>query len=212
MANKRQRGFKLTQEQQVLAEVNMNLARNIAWKYQRSTNIEYTILESAAFEGLCQAAAKYDPELINENTNKPMKFSSLAVPYIRGAVLHYIRDRTYSMRLTHRMRELWVKGRKLLNKGMSDIEICRDLEIDLKEWQDVKSACSGPPLELKDQAQPSEPLEPDEIDMLTPFRQEAGEILSRMSASTKAKLEKYCAARSNEPSSSLVKELNSLLG
>lgn len=212
MGNKRQRNFKLTQEQQQLAEVNMNLARNIAWKYQRSTNIEYTILESAAFEGLCQAAAKYDPELINENTNKPMKFSSLAVPYIRGAVLHYIRDRTYSMRLTHRMRELWVKGRKLLNKGMTDIEICKDLEIDLKEWQDVKSACSGPPLELKDQAQPSDPLEADEVDMLTPFRQEAGEILSRISASTKTKLEKYCAARSNEPTASLVKELEALLG
>lgn len=208
---KRNQKIKLTPEQQSLAEKNLNLARSIAWKAQRSTNIEYSILESAAFEGLCQAAAKYDPELINERTGKTMSFSSLGVPYIRGAILHYIRDRTYSMRLTHRMRELWVKGRKLLNKGMTDIEICRALEIELKEWQDVKSACSGPPLELKDQAQPSDPLEPEEIDMLTPFRQEASEILGRMPASTKARLEKYCAGRSNEPQPLLVKELDALL-
>lgn len=212
MPKKRQRDFKLTADQQVLAEININLARSQAWKASRSTGIEYSILESAALEGLCQAAWRYDPDLINENTGKSMKFSSLAVPYIRGAILHYIRDRTYSMRLTHRMRELWVKGRKLLNKGMTDIEICKELQIDLKEWQDVKSACSGPPLELKDQAQPTEPLEPDEIDMLTPFRQEAAEILSRMPGSTKTKLEKYCAARSNEPPPSLVKDLTALLG
>ena len=77
---KRNQNLKLTVTQQILAAANINLARNIAWKYQRSTNIEYHILESAAFEGLCQAAAKYDPELINDKTGKPMQFSSLAVP------------------------------------------------------------------------------------------------------------------------------------
>lgn len=205
------RQFKLTREQQVLARTNMNLARNIAWKYQRRTNIEYSILESAAFEGLCQAAAKYDPELVNDSTGRPMKFSSLAVPYIRGAVLHYIRDKTYSMRLTHKMRETWVKGRKLLNRGMSDIEIAKELEVDLKYWQDAKSACSGPPLELKDQAQPTEALEPDEVDRLTSFRQEASEILSRLPEALKAKLERFSEGRAHEPPRTLRTELDAFL-
>lgn len=185
----------LNAEQQVLAATNLNLARNIAWKYHRSTSIEYQILESAAFEGLCQAAAKYDKELVNQETGMPMKFSSLAVPYIRGSILHYIRDRTYSMRLTHRMRELWVKGRKLLNRGLSDIEISQELEISLKEWQDTKTACSGPPLELKDQAMPSDALEPDEIDHLAPFREEASEIVDRMPRNVRTRLEKFCKSR-----------------
>jgi len=209
---KRNKGFTLTRVQQRLAEENLNLARNIAWKYQRSTNIEYSILESAAFEGLCQAAAKYDPNLINAETNQPMKFSSLAVPYIRGSVLHYIRDRTYSMRLTHRMRELWVKGRKMLNKGMTDIEISRELGIDIKEWQDTKSACSGPPLELKDQATPTEALEPDEIDHLDAFRREAVDIINSSSECFQVKFSRYCKGRAMEPTKSLLQELGRLIG
>lgn len=209
---KRNRGFQLTREQQVLAATNANLARSVAWKYSRSTEIDYATLESAAFEGLCQAAAKYDPELINEETGKPMKFSSLAVPYIRGGILHFIRDKTYSMRLTHRMREIWSKGRKLINKGMTDIEISTALDISLKEWQDAKSACSGPPLELKDQATPSNPPEIEEVDRLTAFQQEAQEILDRMPERLKKKLARFCRSRSTDVPAALQAELNRYLG
>ena len=196
----------------MLAATNANLARSVAWKYSRSTEIDYATLESAAFEGLCQAAAKYDPELINEETGKPMKFSSLAVPYIRGGILHFIRDKTYSMRLTHRMREIWSKGRKLINKGMTDIEISTALDISLKEWQDAKSACSGPPLELKDQATPSNPPEIEEVDRLTAFQQEAQEILDRMPERLKKKLARFCRSRSTDVPAALQAELNRYLG
>lgn len=209
---KRNRTFQLTAEQQVLAAKNANLARSVAWKYSRSTEIDYATLESAAFEGLCQAAAKYDPELINEETGRPMKFSSLAVPYIRGGILHFIRDKTYSMRLTHRMREVWSKGRKLMNKGMTDIEISAALDVSLKEWQDAKSACSGPPLELKDQATPSSPPEIEEIDCLTTFQQEAQEILDRMPEQLKKKLARFCRSRSADVPAALQADLDRHLG
>lgn len=208
---KRSNKIRLTKHQQALAAANLNLARNVAWKYHRSTNIEYLILESAAFEGLCQAAAKYDPELINDETGKPMKFSSLAVPYIRGSILHYIRDRTYSMRLTHRMRELWVKGRKLLLRGESDIKIAEALGVTLTEWQDTKSACSGPPLELKDQATPTEALEAEEIDHLTPFREEVAEAISKMTEASLLRLNKYIQGRAVEPSSTVLNEIGKYL-
>lgn len=213
---KRGRDFQLTKEQQKLAEANLNLARDQAWRYFRSTNIEYSILESAAFEGLCQAAAKYDATLINEDTGRSMRFSSLAVPYIRGSILHYIRDKTYAMRLTHRMREIWVKGRKMLHKGYTDIEIFNTLkeqykDFTLKEWQDTKSACSGPPLELGDHAMPSAPLEPDEVDMLTPFREEAAELLGLMPDMTRARMEKFAHAHSNALPRLLQNDLDKLL-
>jgi len=210
MAKRKERP-QLTPKQQVLAETSLNLARNIAWKYHRSTNIEYTILEGAAFEGLCQAAGKYDPELINQDTGQPMRFSSLAVPYIRGSILHYIRDRTYSLRLTHRMRELWVQGRRMLAKGENDIDIALALGISLGEWQDTKTACSGPPLELKDQATPTEALEPDEIDQLTPFREEASELICKMSPPARKRLEKFILGRSTQPTPTLMKDVASLL-
>jgi len=157
------RDFKLSKEQQKLAADNINLARREAWRLQRTTDIDYDTLEGAALEGLCKAAYRYDP-------GSGYKFSSLAVPTIRGELLHWIRDKTYAMRLTHKMRETWIKGRKLLYKGHSDDEIARFLEIKQEEWQEIKGVCSGPPLELNEQAGPTSSLEPDEIDFADKFQ------------------------------------------
>jgi DNA-directed RNA polymerase specialized sigma subunit len=151
------KSFKLSEVQQRLASDNINLARREAWRLQRTTEIDYDTLEGAALEGLCKAAYRYD-------SSSGFKFSSLAVPTIRGELLHYIRDRTYSMKLTHRMRETWIKGRRLIYKGFTDTEIAASLEIDQQDWQEIKSVCSGPPLELTDQAKSGEELQPDEID------------------------------------------------
>ena len=156
--------FKMTAEQQRLASENLNLARREAWKIQRSTGIDYDTLESVAFEGLCKAANRYDPARPHPITGKSMRFSSLAVPTIRGELLHWVRDKTYAVRLSHKMRERWVKGRKLLYRGSSDLEVAAALEITPEEWQEVRKVCSGPPLELKEQANPTEPLEPNELD------------------------------------------------
>lgn len=155
--------FTMSPEQQRLASENLNLARREAWRIQRSTGIDYQTLESVAFEGLCKAAYRYDPERPHPITGKSMKFSSLAIPTIRGELLHWVRDKTYSIRLSHKMRENWVKGRKLLYRGSSDLEIAAELGITKEEWIEVRKVCSGPPLELKEQAKPTEALEPDEV-------------------------------------------------
>jgi len=157
------RQFQLSKEQQKLASDNINLARREAWRLQRTTDIDYDTLEGAALEGLCKAAYRYDP-------SSGYKFSSLAVPTIRGELLHWIRDKTYSMRLTHKMRETWIRGRKLLYKGFLDDEIAKALEITSEEWQEIKGVCSGPPLELNDQANPTESLEPEEINFAERFQ------------------------------------------
>lgn len=172
--------FKLNNEQQRLAAENLNLARREAWRIQRSTGIEYQTLESVAFEGLCKAAYRYDASRPHPVTGQAMKFSSLAIPTIRGELLHWVRDRTYAMRLSHKMREHWVKGRKLLYRGSSDIDVAAKLAIPLEEWQEVRKVCSGPPLELKDQATPTEPLEPSEIDFAAVYTKAADEALSSL--------------------------------
>jgi DNA-directed RNA polymerase sigma subunit (sigma70/sigma32) len=163
--------------QQKLASDNLNLARREAWRIQRTTGIEYHTLESVAFEGLCKAAYRYDPDRPHPVTGKSMKFSSLAVPTIRGELLHWVRDRTYAVRLSHKMREYWVKGRKFLYRGSSDLEVAAELGITLEEWLEVRKVCSGPPLELKDQAKPTDPLEPSEIDFAAIYTKAAGDAM-----------------------------------
>jgi RNA polymerase sigma factor (sigma-70 family) len=166
--------FKLTPEQQKMAMENINLARREAWRIQRTTGIEYSVLEGAAFLGLCKACHRFDPD-------SGYKFSSLATPTIRGEILHWVRDKTYAMRLSHKMRENWIKGRRMLFDGHTDIQIAKILEIPIEEWQETRSACSGPPLELKDQAMPSDPLEPDEMDFKCDYRSKAEDIIGEMS-------------------------------
>lgn len=193
--------YQLSKEQQKLAENNLNLARREAWRIQRTTGIDYSVLEGVAFEGLCKASYRYDPE-------SGYKFSSLATPTIRGELLHWVRDRTYAMRLSHRMRETWVKGRKLLYRGASDIEVARELDISLQEWKETRSACSGPPLELKDQATPTEPLEPDEVDFAELYKQQALQLLDKI---TEEDIEMFVNYIDNNATRPPIRYINSLL-
>jgi len=183
--------FKLNKEQQQLAADNLNLARREAWRIQRSTSIDYQTLESVAFEGLCKAAYRYDASRPHPVTGKSMKFSSLATPTIRGELLHWVRDRTYAVRLSHKMRERWVQGRKMLYRGSTDIEIAIALGITRQEWQEVRKVCSGPPLELKDQATPTEPLEPDEIDFAAIYLNAANVAMEELDSADLHLLELY---------------------
>ncbi len=188
----------MTPDQQTLATDNLNLARREAWRMQRSTGIDYHTLESVAFEGLCKAAHRYDPDRPHPVTGKSMKFSSLAVPTIRGELLHWVRDKTYAVRLSHKMRERWVKGRKLLYRGSTDIEVAAALEITREEWLEVRKVCSGPPLELKEQARPTEPLEPSEIDFSAVYLTAATDALDSMDSSHLAQsLEIYLSGTGN---------------
>ncbi len=186
----------MTQEQQKLASDNLNLARREAWRLQRSTGIEYHTLESVAFEGLCKAAHRYDPDRPHPVTGKSMKFSSLAIPTIRGELLHWVRDRTYAVRLSHKMRERWVKGRKMLYRGSTDLEVAKFLEITIEEWLEVRKVCSGPPLELKEQAKPTEPLEPNEIDFGKIYLEAAEMAVDKSLADTNS-LEVYLSGNGN---------------
>ena len=136
-------GFKLTPEQAQMAADNLNLARREAWRFQRRTDMSYDDLESVAFIGLMKACHKFDPSM-------GWKFSTYSVPKIRGELLHYARDSSFLLRLSHRMRENWVKGRRLLDRGATDQAIADELKLPLEEWLDTRQACSGAPLELKD--------------------------------------------------------------
>lgn len=203
--------FQLNEEQQKLVTDNLNLARREAWRYQRRTEIDYRTLESVAFEGLCQAAYKYNSELINEHTGKSMKFSSIAVPYTRGAILHYIRDKTYLLRLSHKMRENWLKGRKLIYKGKSDHQIAEILGISLSDWLETRVTCSGPPLELKEQGAPTIDIDIPDIDMRDTYYTIAQEILDNAPETYLNKLENFLDNNSTKASADLIRTTQKLV-
>lgn len=203
--------FQLNARQQKLVVDNLNLARREAWRYQRRTEIDYRTLESVAFEGLCQAAYKYDSELINEHTGQPMKFSSIAVPYTRGAILHYIRDKTYLLRLSHKMRENWLKGRKLIYKGKTDQQIADALGIKLSEWLETRVTCSGPPLELKEQGAPTIDIDIPDINMRHQYYKDAESLLEHLPEQSIQKLENYLTGALNKIPVEALKQLRELM-
>ena len=193
--------FQLSPGQQQMAVDNLNLARREAWRIQKTTGIDYGTLEGVAFLGLCKACYRYNPE-------SGFKFSSLATPTIRGELLHWVRDKTYAMRLSHKMRENWVKGRRMLYRGSTDIEIAELLGIPLGDWQETRSACSGPPLELKDQAMPTDPLEPEEIDFGNVYKERSAEMISRLSEGDRFSLKAYFE---NSPGKASLRQVGNLV-
>ena len=95
------------------------------------------------------------------------------------------------------MREKWIKGRKLMYKGATDLEIAKELEIDISEWQEIKSVCSGPPLEINDQAKPTDSLEPAELDFREQFLSRAEHCWNSLNAKQRKAIQDYFSSKTN---------------
>lgn len=136
--------FKLSDEQRAFAAEHVRLAYSEAHRFSRRTGIPYEDLVGAAHIGLAKGAHRWD-------ASRGYKPSTYLVSLIRGELLHFARDKTYLLRISHRMRELWMKGRKHLPFGRSDQFIADELNVELAEWLECRHVCSGPPLQLNEQ-------------------------------------------------------------
>lgn len=136
--------FKLNKEQQAFAAEHVRLAYHEAHRFSRRTGIPYEDLVGAAHIGLAKGAHRFDASM-------GYKPSTYLVSLIRGELLHYCRDKTYLLRISHKMRELWMKGRKFIPFGHSDQQIADELKVELTEWLECRHVCSGPPVQLNDQ-------------------------------------------------------------
>ena len=65
---------------------NMGLVKKAADRFSKLTEIPFGDLCGAGYEGLIKATTRYDP-------GTGCRFSSFAMPYIRGAMMHYRRDK-----------------------------------------------------------------------------------------------------------------------
>ncbi|MEM9906808.1 MAG: RNA polymerase sigma factor SigF [Cyanobacteria bacterium P01_D01_bin.44] len=137
MAYKHKPSIKLRND---LVRLNAGLVRKIAHRVSHQCSEPYEDLEQIGYLGLIRAIERFDP-------SQGCAFSSFAVPYIRGEMLHFLRDRGTTVKIPRRWQDLQKESQKrqaeLLRKygrQPSDIEMAEALSISVDEWRQVKLA------------------------------------------------------------------------
>ena len=123
-----------------LVELNIGLVRKVAHQVSRKCAEPYEDLEQIGYLGLIRAIERFD-------LHQGSAFSSFAIPYIRGEMLHYLRDRGSMMRIPRRWQELYARGKKLrkvliekLDRLPQDNEIADALGVPVQEWSECQLA------------------------------------------------------------------------
>ncbi len=123
-----------------IMELNFGLVKKEAYHWINQCNESYEDLLQVGSIGLIRAIERF-------NVEKGNAFSSFAIPYIRGEIQHYLRDKSCTLRIPRRWLELRQQSitfvhefREQFHRQPTDSEIAQYLEITLKEWQDIKLA------------------------------------------------------------------------
>jgi len=123
-----------------IVKLNTGLVRKEAHHWVKQCNESYEDLLQVGFLGLIRAIEKFD-------LGKGHAFSSFALPYIRGEIRHYLRDKGCTVRIPRRWLELRQQAggtvrelRSRLNRQPTEAEIAEALKIPLQEWQDIQLA------------------------------------------------------------------------
>ncbi len=123
-----------------LVKLNAGLVRKIAHRICHQCSEPYEDLEQIGYLGLIRAIERFNP-------NQGCAFSSFAVPYIRGEILHFLRDRATSVRIPRRWQDLQKSAQRAREKltreyGRQplDQEVADELKISVDEWQNIKLA------------------------------------------------------------------------
>jgi RNA polymerase sigma-B factor len=138
LSSYRQTGRASLREQ--IVRLNMGLARKEAHYWAGQCQESYEDLLQVGSIGLIAAIDKFD-------LTKGYAFSTFAMPYIRGEIQHYLRDKSSIVRVPRRWSELLQKA-NAVNQSFqlehrrlpSDREIAQALEISPEEWQEVRIA------------------------------------------------------------------------
>jgi len=122
-----------TEHSEQLAVKNQLLAMDCANRFfARSIGMAVAELETPAWVGLLKACRLYDPERINPITGRPYALSSFAVPFIKGAMKQYVRDKTFAIKFPHCWRELGPAVRRLTQQGLKPQQVCDRMVADGK--------------------------------------------------------------------------------
>ncbi len=123
-----------------LVQLNAGLVRKIAHRVSHQCAEPYEDLEQIGYLGLIRAIERFNP-------HQGCAFSSFAVPYIRGEMLHFLRDRSGTVKIPRRWQQLNKEGQRVREALMeatgrqpSDDEIADALGVTVNEWRESKLA------------------------------------------------------------------------
>ena len=123
-----------------LVKLNFGLVRKEAHYWLNQCTESYDDLIQVGCIGLIRAVERFE-------LSKGHAFSSFAIPYIRGEIQHYLRDKGVTLRIPRRWLALQQQAvgisrhlREQYNRQPTDSEIAAVLKISLAEWQEIKLA------------------------------------------------------------------------
>ncbi|MEM9451667.1 MAG: sigma-70 family RNA polymerase sigma factor [Cyanobacteria bacterium P01_E01_bin.6] len=116
-----------------LVELNIGLVKDIAIKISRVCREPQEDLIQVGFLGLIKAIEKYNPSRGS--------FSTIAVPFVRGEILHYLRDLGNTIRIPREYEEIRAKLNKLAAHERTDLkQVSKKLKIDLGKLKEANLA------------------------------------------------------------------------
>ena len=123
-----------------LVRLNAGLVRKIAHQVSHQCAEPYEDLEQIGYLGLIRAIERFNPA-------QGCAFSSFAVPYIRGEMLHFLRDRGNTVKIPRRWQDLQKEGQKVreslmkqLGRQPQDAEVAEQLGVSVNDWREIKLA------------------------------------------------------------------------
>ena len=123
-----------------LVQLNIGLVRKEVHHWVNQCTENYDDLLQVGCIGLIRAIERFD-------LSKGHAFSSFAIPYIRGEIQHYLRDKSLPLRVPRHWLTLQRQGMKLtqelqvkLKRQPTETEIAEGLGISEIEWSQVKLA------------------------------------------------------------------------
>ncbi len=124
----------------ILVQRNIGLVRREAHHWLHQCQESFDDLMQVGSLGLINAIERFD-------ITKGYAFSSFAIPYIRGEIQHYLRDKGAPVRIPRRWQSLQHQSGAVIrqlqldhDRAPSDAEVADALNISLEEWHDVKLA------------------------------------------------------------------------
>ncbi len=123
-----------------IVRLNLGLARREAHYWANQCQENYEDLLQVGSIGLVSAIDRFD-------LAKGYAFSTFALPYIRGEIQHYLRDKSSVVRVPRRWLEMLHKSASVNQQFQaeyqrlpSDAEMAAALDISVSEWQEVRLA------------------------------------------------------------------------
>lgn len=123
-----------------ILELNLGLVKKEVCHWINQCQENYDDLLQVGCIGLIRAIERFD-------IKKGFAFSTFAIPYIKGEIQHYLRDKGDSIRIPRRCLDLKHQSNRIvrdlrnkLNRQPSDTEIAKELGVSLTEWHEVKLA------------------------------------------------------------------------